>query len=108
MLTLTGTTTADSSGKAELYWTCPPGEQWTINQAFVSSSSTIPSSCTMLVGNITSGALVSVTATSGGNNDTADGTPLVLDAGQSIVFKWEGAETGATCSASALYCRTIL
>lgn len=89
--------TADANGRAtanvgpQRY-----GDTWVIRSMTTSSDST--SECKMKVYRGVESTSSLVLGTYSGNQDTAGGTELTIGAQDKLVFVWEGASLGATCT----------
>lgn len=83
------------TGSVEVDLSPPPGYKWLVNHIAISSNSTTNSSCSIFVDDrFFCGSNI-------GNGDSADGTPLVVNEGNTLRAVWNGV-TNATCKLSII------
>lgn len=93
------TATANSNGTATA--SIGPkkyGDKWTVTGIATSTTSTAESRLRVYRGSEMPSALLATTYS--GNNDNAGGSPIELGHGDRLVFVWENATVGATCTAT--------
>jgi hypothetical protein len=81
--------TAGGTGTDTIPLSPPSGYKWSCSQVSVESTSTTATTCTVNInGNFICG-------TARGNQDSADGTPVPVNNGDTLNIVWSGASAGA-------------
>jgi hypothetical protein len=79
----------------------PDGHQWLADTLVVATTSALAGEALVYLGDP---SISSFQCGSGAaNNDTADGTPLIVPEGQFLTIVWVGQTPGATCTARVHY-----
>jgi hypothetical protein len=93
---------ANSAGAATVRTKAVPGgHQWLVDTIVVATTSALPGEALVYLGDP---SISTFQCGSGAaNNDTADGTPIIVPEGAFLTIVWSGQTPGATCTARVHY-----